>query len=73
MVTASTQAVATQAQSALRESKHHFLRTLTVERTPSGEILITGNVRSFYQKQKAQEFVRNVAAGVRVVNDIEVD
>lgn len=73
MVTLSIQDATNLAQQVLRQSDYHSLRKLVVEETVDGAILITGLVASFYQKQKAQELVRNVVPGIAVVNDIVVD
>ena len=72
MVTASLHAAASRAQDALRRSEYHSLRKLIAEETEAGEILISGNVSTFYQKQKAQELVRTVVDGITLVNDVEV-
>ncbi|TWU59081.1 BON domain protein [Rubripirellula tenax] len=59
-------AVAVLANNSVRE-----LRTLRVDR--SANILqLSGRVRSFYHKQLAQEAVRAVAAGLTVVNRVDV-
>ena len=59
------------AQQALAASPVFALRDLHVEQ--DGEtLLISGLVSSFYHKQLAQEVVRQVAAGVEVVNSIRV-
>lgn len=73
MVTVSLSDATNLAQEALRHSNYHSLRKLLVEETNEGAILITGDVASFYQKQKAQELVRNVVNGITVVNDIHVE
>jgi BON domain len=59
------------ARKALAASPVYALRELEVEQR--GETLfISGSVTSFYHKQLAQEAVRQVAAGVEVVNAIHV-
>ena len=63
--------VAARAQSALTTSPIFALRELRVERSQQG-LLLSGRVASFYQKQMAQEAVRAVADGLRVVNSIDV-
>ncbi len=72
MVTVSIQDATQLAQQVLRHSNDHSLRNLEVEETADGAILIIGQLSSFYQKQKAQELVRNVVPGIAVVNDIVV-
>ncbi|QDT02827.1 BON domain protein [Rubripirellula lacrimiformis] len=47
------------------------LRTLRVDRT-NNKLQLSGSVRSFYHKQLAQEAVRVVAAGLTVVNRVDV-
>jgi hypothetical protein len=61
----------TRARSALTKSPVFELRGLDVSQ--SGErLLISGRVRSFYHKQLAQEAVRHVVNGLRLVNMVEV-
>lgn len=63
--------VQSRAQTALAASPIFALRELNVDR--SGDALfLTGQVDSFYHKQLAQEVVRTVAGGCRVVNAVEV-
>ncbi len=59
-------AVAVLANSSVRE-----LRTLRVDRN-ANHLQLSGRVRSFYHKQLAQEAVRAVASGLRVVNRVDV-
>jgi hypothetical protein len=61
-----------QAQRALSSSPIFDLRGLQVDYL-DGSLLLTGRVETFYHKQLAQEVVRNVADGVRVVNDVAVE
>ena len=61
-----------QARAALRRSLIGALQQLQVDQTDE-RIVISGTVRSFYQKQLAQELVRAVTSGLRVVNTVEVD
>jgi osmotically-inducible protein OsmY len=61
-----------QARSALLKSRIFALQQLDVQQTDE-RIMISGTVRSFYQKQLAQEMVRSVTPGLRVVNAIEVN
>jgi len=63
--------IVTRAKSALTESPIFALRDLNV--VQSGQrLLISGQVRTFYHKQLAQEVVRQCADGMRVVNSVEV-
>jgi hypothetical protein len=62
---------ASKAKSELVRSQLFDLQGLNVEQ--SGEhLVIRGRVRSFYHKQLAQELVRSVSGGLRVVNSVEV-
>ncbi|MFO0847513.1 MAG: BON domain-containing protein [Gemmataceae bacterium] len=47
------------------------LRRLAVESTEES-VILSGRVSSYYMKQMAQECVRGVTAGRRVVNRVEV-
>ena len=38
-----------------------------------GTVILQGHVRSYYQKQMAQEALRNLEGVERIVNDLEVD
>ena len=61
-----------QAKGLLEQSPITELRELIVQE--EGEhLLISGRVRSFYHKQLAQETVRQVARGLHVVNEVDVD
>lgn len=64
--------LSSRAQQALQQSPFYALRRLQVERVDK-RLLISGRVATFYQKQQAQEIVRAVADGMRVVNSVEVD
>ena len=55
----------------LRASSRPDLRRLTVAAT-ADEIVLSGVVSTFYLKQLAQELVRDIAAGRRLTNRIEV-
>lgn len=59
-------ALAVLAKSSIRELRH-----LRVDGS-ANQLQLIGEVRSFYHKQLAQETVRNVAAGMQVVNRIQV-
>ena len=67
----SVNGVEVMAQSALSSSPIYSLRELHVEREDDS-LLLSGRVESFYHKQLAQEVVRAVAEGCRVVNSIDV-
>ncbi len=68
---ASTDEAQPRAQSALANCPIYELRDLSVEHR-EGALLITGTVSSFYHKQAAQEVVRSVCEGLKVVNSILV-
>lgn len=38
-----------------------------------GTVILQGRVRSYYQKQMAQESLRNLEGVERIVNDLQVD
>ena len=59
-------AIAVLAKSSIRELRH-----LRVDGT-ANQLQLSGEVRSFYHKQLAQETVRTVAAGMQVVNRVHV-
>jgi len=59
------------AATALANSSVRELRQLRVDRTEN-EIQLSGQVRSFYHKQLAQEAVRPVMAGMQLVNRVDV-
>lgn len=60
------------AQFTLRNSPIHALRDIQVER--EGErLILSGIVTTFYHKQLAQEALRGMAPGLRLINDICVD
>jgi osmotically-inducible protein OsmY len=58
-------------QDALANSPLLALRRLVVE-CDEQSLVISGRVATFYQKQQAQEVVRNLADGLHVVNQVEV-
>jgi hypothetical protein len=64
--------VKAQAQRALSSSPVFDLRMLQVE-VVDDSLLLSGRVETFYHKQLAQEVVRHVADGVRLVNDVAVE
>ena len=59
------------ARSELLASSVFALRELAVEQTDQ-QLLLSGTVSSFYHSQLAQEAVRNVADGMRLVNRVKV-
>jgi hypothetical protein len=61
--------VQSRAQAALRNSPFYELRKLQVEQVDDA-LAISGRVSSFYHKQLAQEVVRSVSTGMKVVNSI---
>jgi hypothetical protein len=61
--------VQSRAQAALCNSLFYELRKLQVEQLEDG-LAISGCVSSFYHKQLAQEVVRSVSTGVKIVNSI---
>lgn len=60
------------ARLALASSPIFALRELHVEQDTDA-LVISGRVDTYYHKQLAQEAVRAVVAGCRVVNAIDVD
>ncbi len=60
------------ARQALSDSPIYDLRNISVEEM-GDELMLSGRVESFYHKQMAQELVRHLINGVRVVNTISVD
>ena len=58
-------------QAALAASPLMALRLLVAKQIDD-QILISGRVSSFYQKQQAQELVRAQVPGLIVVNEVEV-
>ena len=60
-----------QAQSALATSPISALRRLHVEKNGTA-IVLSGRVRSYYQKQLAQELVRAVASECELINSVHV-
>lgn len=59
------------ATEALAKSSVRELRQLRVDESAS-QLQLSGHVSSFYHKQLAQEAVRSVADGRRVVNHVSV-
>jgi hypothetical protein len=65
-------AVQPRAQAALCNSPFYELRELHVEHRGDA-LLLSGSVSSFYHKQLAQEVVRSVGTGIKVVNAVRVE
>lgn len=65
------QEVACAASAVLAQSSISELRRLRVDEREN-QLQLSGRVRSFYHKQLAQESVRSVAAGMQVVNRVDV-
>lgn len=61
-----------QASELLATSPVAELRRLHVSQR-AGRLKISGRVGSFYHKQLAQETVRSVAVGLRLINEIDVE
>ena len=60
------------ALAALSNSPFYELRGLQVEHRDD-TLLLSGCVSSFYHKQLAQEVVRSVCTGIKVINSIRVE
>ena len=56
---------------ALERNPHLPHRTLRFE-TEQGRVVLKGVVRSFFQKQMAQEAIRRVAGVQEIANELEV-
>ena len=63
--------VAEAATAVLAKSSVRELRSLRVDGSEN-ELQLSGRVSSFYHKQLAQETVRPIAAGMQVVNLVDV-
>lgn len=73
MLTSTPTELASQAQVALSECPFHALRQVQVEQYGEDELILTGAVATYYQKQQAQEIVRTIAQDLTVRNSIEVN
>jgi len=71
MIETTQEDVAQVAGAILANSSIRELRYLRVDRS-ADNLQLSGQVRSFYHKQLAQEAVRSVAGGLRVVNEVAV-
>lgn len=58
--------------SALKRNPHLPHRTLRLE-TRQGHVILRGTVRSYYQKQMAQESLRGVEGIHQIENQLEVN
>jgi osmotically-inducible protein OsmY len=56
---------------ALSRHPHLFGRRVSY-RVTAGEVVLTGRVQTYFQKQMAQETLRNIAGLGRIVNELEV-
>ena len=72
MIDVASQDFEIRAQTALASSPIYALREVRVEKLDDG-LLLSGHVDTFYHKQMAQEVVRAVCKGMKVVNEINVD
>jgi osmotically-inducible protein OsmY len=71
MISSTVTDIQLRVQTALATSHIYNLRCLTV-RLECAQILLSGRVESFYQKQMAQEIARSVSEEVEVCNSIDV-
>ncbi len=71
MQTLYNQEVADAALAVLAKSSISELRQLRVDEAEN-ELRLSGQVKSYYHKQIAQETIRPVAAGMLVVNEVDV-
>lgn len=60
-----------QAKAALMESPIFNLRHLDISQS-GNSLILTGRVHSFYEKQQAQELIRDVIGTCELVNSIDV-
>jgi osmotically-inducible protein OsmY len=58
-------------RAALEQNPHLAGRSLRFE-AEGGRVTLRGTVRSYYQKQMAQEALREVVGGAEIYNEIEV-
>jgi osmotically-inducible protein OsmY len=64
-------ALATRISSAIQQNPHLRRRNLRFE-TEEGRVVLRGTVRSYYQKQMAQEALRRLEGVERIENHLEV-
>ena len=60
-----------QIRDAIQQNPHLLGRRVRIE-THDGRVTLKGKVRTFYQKQMAQETLRNMAGVDRIENHLEV-
>lgn len=65
--------IRSRAQAALAASPIYLLRQIEVDVLDGATLLLRGRVDTYYHKQLAQEVVRAVCDGTRVVNRIDVE
>ena len=58
-------------ESALSKSSFSNARNLRFE-VHQAEVVLRGSVRSYYQKQLAQESLRSISGVARIMNELEV-
>jgi hypothetical protein len=61
----------TEAYQRLTQTGHHSLKAVACE-VREKQITLRGQVGTFYEKQLAQEAIRQMAVAHRIVNEIEV-
>lgn len=71
MIQTADQEITIAAAAVLANNSVRDLRHLRVDHN-NNKLHLSGRVRSFYHKQLAQEAVRAVAAGLTVVNKVDV-
>jgi len=71
MIDSGFQDVLGQAKKMLNESPFHALRMLNVQQLGE-QVLLEGQVDSFFLKQLAQETVRSATRGIEMVNNVSV-
>ncbi|GAB4159332.1 MAG: hypothetical protein Tsb009_36600 [Planctomycetaceae bacterium] len=62
----------TRVRSHLERSPHFLGRRLNVELKGDDEVILTGFVETYYQKQLAQESLREIEGLGRIHNELEV-
>ena len=71
MIDSGFQDVLGQAKKLLNESPFHALRMLQVEQL-GDNVMLLGQVESFFLKQLAQETVRSATRGIEMINNVAV-
>lgn len=64
-------AIAAIAEARFRKSSHRAIRSISCK-FDQGVLVLDGRLRTFFQKQLAQEIAANIEGVVQVVNRIEV-